>query len=139
MATPPRGWLLNVLSPDSSGENTDDFRDNPASDTGEFYSDVGARGNYSTSRVPFAKPEGVVSYSGFGCTEADYERGYVVPSKADDPAYDKINYRDRWTQPQVPTEDQGNGQAMPNDWEFRQRNQRSRGFLTRPHLPTERS
>ena len=139
MASPPKGWLVNVLSPSTDGEDADDFRQVPASDYCDKYSDVGQRGSYSTSRVPFAKPEGVVSYSGFGCSEDDYQRGYIVPSRADDPSYDKINYQDRGSLPRVPTESDGNTAVMPEDWEFRQRNQRARGFLTRPRMPTERN
>lgn len=138
MAGPPKGWLLNVLSPDASGEDTDDFRDVPVSDDGQFYNDRGMRGNFSSSRKPFPRPAEIKNFSGFGCTEEDYSRGYIEPSGRDDPEYDKINYQDRSTLPREPAEDHGNTQAMPDDWEFRRRNQRARGFLTRPRTPTER-
>lgn len=90
------------------------------------------------SETPFPKPSDVKMSAGFGVDEADLERGYCEPDLAERPEYDKANYQQRWTLPKEPDEDFANTGVMPDDYEFRARDLRSKGFLTRPRIPTER-
>lgn len=123
------------------GERSD-FRQVPASDQGNSsYSDRGQLGSWEPSigrwdNYPDA--DGINRFPGYGGTVEDLERGYRTVGVSEDPAYDKENYRERMTQPRHPDEDQGNRQVMDRDWEFRGRNRRAKGFLTRPYIPTER-
>ena len=117
-----------------------DFRQVPASDRGdESYSDRGQLGSWSPSEYdPYPVADGIQFYAGYGAETEDLERGYCAVGVSEDPAYDKVNYRERMTQPRNPMEDQGDRQTMDRDWEFRGRNRRAKGFLTRPYIPTER-
>lgn len=125
-------------APDSGGE-TEDFRNVPAGERDDGgYKGRGMLGNYAPSAEPYPSPEDVRWFGGFGADEADLRRGYASVAVREDPAYDKTNYEDRWTQPRATNEDMGETDVMRDDWEFRGRNQRSRGFLTRPRVPTER-
>lgn len=107
-------------------------------DNGEKYDDKGMLGSYRTSEVQFPNPEGLKVFSGFGADEADLELGFIRPEARQLPNYDQSNYYNRWTQPKVPDEDEGNRDSMSQDFEFRTKNLNSRGFLTRPRTPTER-
>lgn len=125
-----------------SGEvGNDDFRDVPASDSGNAgYDDRGMLGSYGPSdREAFRDPAGVRHFSGYGCDEATYERGFADPAIRENPAYDLTAYKDRYSAPMEADEDMGETQRMSDDWAFRDRARRSRGFLTRPRIPTERS
>ena len=119
-----------------------DFRQVPASDRGNSsYSDRGQLGSWEPSvgrwgSYPVA--DGIEFFAGYGADDADLRRGYRAVGVSEDPAYDKENYRERGSLPRVPDEDQGNRGVMNDDWEFRGRNRRARGFLTRPYIPTER-
>lgn len=95
-------------------------------------------GTYRTSAEQFPDPEGMVYFTGFGADAMDCERGFCDPNVQELPDYDKLNYVERYTQPRIPDEDQNNTLSMPKDWEFRQKDRESKGFLTRPHIPTER-
>lgn len=86
----------------------------------------------------FPNPKDVKVFTGFGADESDLVRGYLLSGVSEDPKYDKVNYSERYSQPRIPDEDQDNTEAMKNDFEFRQKEVRSRGFLTRPKIPTER-
>lgn len=103
------------------------------------YSDHGMLGSYRTSDKQFPNPKGVKVFTGYGADEADLERGYCVPAIRELPEYDKVNYENRWTQPNIPDEDFHNTNAMQYDYEFRTKELKSKGFLTRPKLPTERA
>jgi len=117
----------------------DDFRAVPRSDAGETYRDRGALGGYSTNRgEPFDPPSDVRFFEGYAGDVADLERGYCVPRITEDPAYQLANYKDRSSEPRESDVTPGNVEAMPDDWEFRNRNRRSDGFLTRPRIPNER-
>ena len=119
-------------------EETSDYHPVPASDRGNAdYRDRGALGSYEVDPEPFRDPPDVRHFTGYGATEADLDRGYQVPAIRDDPAYDLDNYKDRYSQPRLSDEDEG-GDAMNDDFAFRLRNERSRGFLTRPRPPTDR-
>lgn len=115
-----------------------DYHPVPSSDRGNAtYSDHGMLGSYSPKETPWGDPADVRHFTGYGATEADLERGYQVPAIRDDPAYDLDNYKMRSTQPMMSDLDEG-GDAMNDDYEFRRRNEKSRGFLTRPRPPTDR-
>lgn len=128
---------LPELRPTGSGD-TGDFHPVPESDRGNAaYTDHGMLGTYSPRETPWDDPAGVRHFTGYGATEADLNRGYQVPSIRDNPAYDLDNYKDRATQPMLSDLDEG-GDAMADDYAFRRKNERSRGFLTRPRPPTDR-
>lgn len=120
-------------------EDSDDYRAVPASDIGNAaYRDRGMLGSFTPTGDAYPSPDGVKRFAGFGADEATLARGYASVAIREDPAYDKSNYQDRWTEPMGPNEDMGETDVMRQDWEFRGRNQLSRGFLTRPRIPTER-
>lgn len=95
-------------------------------------------GSYRTSETPFSNPEEIHVFEGFGANKADLERGWCEAEVKELPNYDKANYHDRWSQPMLPDEDQGNRMFMNQDMEFRMKERESKGFLTRPRIPTER-
>lgn len=69
--------------------------------------------------------------TGFGVSQADMKRGYIKPSLPVEPEYDAANYREKWTrQPNT-----GFGSPV---YDFRYKEEETKGFLTRPILPTER-
>ena len=120
-------------------KEVDDYRAVPATDRGNAsYGDRGGFGSFSPSREPYRNPSDVNFEAGYGVTAADLERGWCEPTIREDPAYDLANYKQRYSDPLAPDEDNGNRQTMDDDWEFRERNRRSKGFLTRPRVPTER-
>jgi hypothetical protein len=146
MARSPKGGTVSfsadfgtpiAFSFGDNGERSD-FRQVPASDRGdESYSDRGQLGSWGPSE-PYPVADGIRFFSGYGAETEDLERGYCAVGVSEDPAYDKENYRERMSQPRHPMEDQGDRQVMERDWEFRGRNRRAKGFLTRPYIPTER-
>lgn len=81
---------------------------------------------------------GVKREAGYGADESDLARGFLRPAITEAPEYDKDNYLYRWTVPSHPFEDQGGDDIMVRDWEFRDRERVSKGFLTRPTIPTQR-
>lgn len=91
-----------------------------------------------SEKKPFRDPADVRHFSGAGATEEDAERGYLRSGVRDRPEYDFANYRNRATIPSHPDEDFGDTGTMPDDWAFRRRGMRARGFLTRPSNSTER-
>jgi hypothetical protein len=134
---------VRVLTSGVGGdEEQSDYRPVPASDKGnDGYGDRGMFGSYAPdNRDAFRDPPDVRHFTGYGATEADISRGYSAPGIREDPAYDAVNYRDRYTRPRAPDEDNNTDSAAttPDDWNFRGRNTRSRGFFTRPRIPTER-
>jgi len=133
------GSYLPILGQAGDDKEVKDFRTVPSSDEGnEDYQDRGMLGSYRTSEEPFRNPSDVRFFDGYGADKEDLERGFCVPDVGREPAYDKANYELRSTQPRTSSEAFGNTDTMPDDWQFRSRNQRSRGFLTRPRIPTER-
>lgn len=134
------GGPLPILKEIGDDEERSDFRNVPESDRGNFdYSDKGKFGSYATNSArPFLDPPNVRHFTGYGATERDLDLGYVVPGITEDAAYDKVNYQMRSTEPKHPDEQPGDTDSLQRDYEFRARNQRSRGFLTRPRIPTER-
>ena len=119
-------------------ESRSDFRPVPRSDTGNGYSDRGELGSWARDdRAPYSQCEGVKFETGSGTPLSDVERGYVVPGIRNDPAYDFFNYRERGSSPRV-SDDASMGAPMDSDYEFRARNRRAKGFLTRPYIPNER-
>lgn len=125
---------------DGKGENRSDYRPVPASDSGnDGYHDRGALGFYQTNDgEPWPTPAGVKRFTGYGADEADLNRGWCEPTITQNPAYQLENYKDRSSQPMESDVTPGNIEAMEDDFAFRQRNRKSRGFLTRPRIPTER-
>lgn len=134
------GNLASVfISVDGDSEDSD-YRAVPSTDRGNAgYSDRGMRGTFATNRgEPWSDPAGLVRFEGYGASADDLRRGYIGNCADADPAYDLINYKDRATQPRVADEDFENTAMLDNDFAFRARNRRARGFLSRPRLPTER-
>jgi hypothetical protein len=116
-----------------------DFRPVPASDCGdEAYTDRGLFGTYTPDEAPFKAPADVKWDVGYGANEADLDRGYCEPLITQDPAYQLNNYKDRYSMPMESDNSLDNNEPMPSDIEFRNRERKSRGFLTRPRIPTER-
>ena len=117
-----------------------DFRRVPDSDRGnDGYHDQGALGGYgSNDGRPFDAPADVKFATGYGASEAEMKQGYSNPGINEHPAYDKVNYSSRRSQPRAADEDQGNTAVLPSDWEFQSRNNRAKGFLVRRRNPTER-
>lgn len=117
-----------------------DYRPVPRSDQGnETYRERGMLGGYATNGGrPFENPPGVVMFAGYGGDHADLERGWCEPLITQDPAYDLANYKDRSSSPKVSDLGPGDVMMQRQDWEFRNRNRRSEGFLTRPRIPVER-
>lgn len=137
--TPAFLGKIPVFGPQGPDREESDFRNVPASDCGNAdYTDAGMLGTYQTDAEPFRDPPDVRHFTGYGATAADLDRGYVVPAMREDPAYDLGNYKQRWADPKESYVDEGQTDLMPDDWEFRNRNRRSKGFLTRPRIPTER-
>lgn len=136
----PIGTLASVfLDPGQDVDEPTGFQDVPASDKGSQYGDYGMRGSYTPEhRNQFPDPEGLKRFAGYGADEADLSQGFCSVRVNDDPHYDAINYRARWTLPRQADEQNGNTEMMPDDYEFRGRNRKTRGLFTRPHLPTER-
>ncbi len=133
------GGSLPILADVGEGGDNADYRPVPKSDKGNAgYADQGYNGWYTPSEEPFRDPADVKYFVGYGASEEDLRRGYCQADVNRNPAYDKANYEMRSTQPKVSSEQFGNTDVMPNDFEFRSRNQRSRGFLARPRIPTER-
>ena len=137
----PSPIIPDIVNDLGSGNDTrSDFRSVPRSDEGnEGYRDRGMLGGYATNEGrPWRNPADVVMFDGYGADHADLERGYCEPGIRQDPAYDLANYKDRSSQPKV--SDLGPGDVMieRDDWDFRNRNRRSEGFLTRPRIPVER-
>jgi len=119
-------------------ENVSDYRPVPSGDRGNAaYTDKGMLGSFRSKEGPFADPSDVRHFTGYGADMGDLERGYQVPMIRDDPAYQLDNYKDRSTLPMLSDEDEG-GDAMSDDYAFRRKNERARGFLTRPRIPTDR-
>ncbi len=138
MAIIPLDILLDMSSSD---EDRSDFRPVPRSDEGnDGYHDRGMLGTYSTNKgEPFQPPADVRFFAGYGADVSDLKRGWDVPLITENPAYDLSNYKDRSSLPRQPDVTPGNVEAMADDYEFRSRNRRTKGFLTRPRLPTERN
>lgn len=115
-------------------------------DTGEKYNDKGMLGSYRTSEVQFRNPEGVKTFSGYGADDADLELGFCQPVIRALPEYDKVNYQDRYSRPKLPDEDDSAGAvagffgdgSLQRDFEFREKERTSKGFLARNHIPTDR-
>lgn len=128
---------------DGGGDTYDrsDYVPVPASDKGNSgYTDRGMRGFYQTSATPFHDPPGVKHFTGYGADDADLDRGYKLVPISDDAAYQLEDYKYRNTEPKLSDIDEGGdgSDATMSDFEFRRRNRQSRGFLTRPHIPTDR-
>lgn len=94
---------------------------------------VGILPNYKEPEAqPFPKPKDVTFDAGYGATTDDLQRGYLDPNIKQLPEYDKDNYANMYGQePRAIKEDTA-------DFEFRNRDRESKGFLTRPRIPTER-
>lgn len=86
---------------------------------------------------PFATPADVKAFAGEGATEADLRRGFLESGIKDSPQYDKANYNDRWTEVKRPESDDASYPDQ-DDFNFRMKDRESRGFTTRPRIPTER-
>jgi hypothetical protein len=128
-----------ISGADEAAKDIKDFRDVPSSDKGDEYDDQGQLGGFETNRgEPFMPSPETQFFAGFGATEADLKRGFIKPGINEHPAYDKVNYSDRWSRPKKVDEDVGNTSGLPKDYEFQGRNNTSKGFLVRKRLPTER-
>lgn len=127
--------IINDLG--SKDEDRSDYRPVPSSDDGETYRDRGMLGFYSREK-PFDCPSEVRFEAGYGASVADLKRGWNEPLITEHPAYQLSNYKDRSSQPMESDVTPGNVDMMEDDWAFRNRNRKSRGFLPRPRLPIER-
>lgn len=115
-------------------------------DKGDKYDDKGMLGSYRTRDSQFPNPAGVKTFTGYGAGKADLERGFCEPTIRELPNYDRVNYQDRYSQPKSPDEEDSAGSvggffgdgAMQRDFEFRQKERKSKGFLARNHIPTDR-
>lgn len=137
--TPSFIGQIAVFGPNDREEERSDFRDVPSSDRGnENYKDRGRLGTYAPTAEPYREPAEVKFDGGYGATDEDFRRGYSEVELHEVPAYEFSDYKERWTQPRETFNDKGNTDNLSDDWEFRSRNRRSRGFLTRPRIPTER-
>lgn len=136
----PRVPLDILIGLSSDSEHRSDYRPVPRSDEGdEGYRDQGMLGSFATNDgKPFRSPRDVRFDPGYGADRADLARGYCEPLITEHPAYQLSNYKDRSSQPRESDVTPGNVEAMPDDWEFRNRNRRSEGFLSRPRIPQER-
>lgn len=105
--------------------------------TNEKYDEKGRLGSYRTSETQFPNPAGEQIYTGFGANEADLKRGFCKPTLRELPEYDNQNYFYRYSETKADdlVED---GPGLPDDYTFRQKERVSKGFLTRPRIPTER-
>lgn len=120
-------------------EDESDYRPVPRSDKGIGYSDQGQLGDWSPNGGrPYDVPADVKFEGGFGASAEDLRRGFCEPTMRNNPAYDLDNYKERLTRPRVSETDQNANEFMDDDWEFQNRQRRSKGFLTRPHIPIER-
>lgn len=130
---------LPVFQPDTPDGDRDDYRAPPAGDRDNAgYGDAGMLGNYSPSLDRYPSPDEVKRFTGFGATAEDLDRGFVEPVMRERAAYDLENYKQRWTAPKSPDEDDNPATAGAEDRAFRRRHERSRGFLVRPRIPTDR-
>lgn len=120
----------------------EDLADEPymAGETGvnPAYNSAGMIGSYCTDPMPFKNPSDVKLFAGFGATEQDIERGYHNIGTRELPNYDKANYALRYSEPSMQDENFANTGVLPEDIEFRNKDRVSKGFLTRPRIPTER-
>jgi hypothetical protein len=117
----------------------DDYRPVPDSDRGnDGYRDRGMLGGYSPAEKPFDCPQDVRFDAGYGADVDDLERGWCEPLITESPAYQLADYKFRSTLPRQTDVNNGDQEAMDDDFEFRNRNRRSKGFLTRPHVPVDR-
>lgn len=125
--------------PIGKDEERSDFRAVPRSDSDPRYRDRGLLGSYATNDgKPFEAPADVRFFAGFGADEEDLERGWCEPRITNEPAYVLENYQERSSEPLLHDVYNDNADAVESDYEFRNRNRRSRGFLTRPRLPINR-
>jgi hypothetical protein len=134
------GILGIVVGVGGESEEESDYRPVPRSDRGnDGYRDRGQLGNYATNDgKPWPNPDGVRVFAGYGADDADLERGWCEPLITENPAYQLENYKERSSLPRESDVTPGNVEAEPDDFEFRMRNRRTEGFLTRPRIPTER-
>ena len=109
--------------------------------TNSKYSAKGMLGSYRSADEQFQNPDGVQLFAGFGADETDLVRGFCEPNIAERPAYDKANYAERWTEPSSSDFEDApdmSDATMREDYEFRMKERVSKGFFTRPRIPTER-
>jgi hypothetical protein len=128
---------LNQIRESNTSEHPDDYR-NGMTGVNAKYETEGMLGSYCTSAEPFLNPEGVKMFAGFGANEAQLDLGYLDPHVSELPNYDNANYKERYSIPSHPDEGPGNHMSLPKDMEFRMKERESKGFLTRPRIPTER-
>lgn len=121
----------------NTSEHPEDYR-NGMSGVNPKYDTIGMLGSSYADPDPFKYPDDVKLFAGFGADEADLHRGYCDPNIKALPNYDKVNYNERYTIPSQPDEGPGNHMALQGDMEFRMKERESKGFLTRPRIPTER-
>lgn len=101
------------------------------------YREKGRLGSYRTSDTQFPNPSGVEVFEGFGANKEDLVRGFCTPQLRELPEYDRQNYFYRYSEPK--SDDlAADGPGLSADYEFRNKERVSKGFLTRPRIPTER-
>lgn len=132
---------LDIILDLGTGERDEsDWRPVPSTDRGNAaYTDRGEMGGYETNGGrPFDPPADVRWFTGYGADEAVLKRGWCEPLITEHPGYERSNYQDRYSQPRVSDVTKGNVEALTDDLEFRNRNRRSKGFLTHGRIPRER-
>lgn len=125
------------LSPEGDREASDFQQPTHDRRSSNQYGDRANLSSYQTNRGEQFRTDADFEL-GYGCTEEDAQRGWIEPRMREEPAFDLVNYKDRSTQPSKTNEDFENTSSFDRDYEFRGRNRESKGFLTRPRLPTER-
>lgn len=135
-----RSRIMVGIPFDGGSRDVSDYRPVPSSDRGnDGYHDRGQLGSYATNDgEPWGKLSGAKYETGYGCDMADVARGYSAPGVTQDPAYDLANYKDRYSEPKVSDLVGSDSDGVSSDWEFRSRNRRSQGFLTRSRYDTNR-
>lgn len=104
---------------------------------GEKYDDKGSLSSYRTSAEQFPNPEGLKTFPGYGADKADLERGFCRPEILERPQYEKKDYELRYSLPKISDLDE-DGPSVKEDIEFRTKDIETKGFLTRPRIPSER-
>lgn len=133
------GVIFPVTMSWGESEDRSDYRPVPASDKGIGYADRGQLGDRSPNGgEPYDPPAEIKFEGGFGATSAELRAGFCAVPMRNEPAHDLDNYKERLSRPRVSETDQDAREFMDSDWEFQNRQRRSKGFLTRPHIPIER-
>lgn len=121
----------------AESEHPDDYRVG-ATGINDKYDALGTIGSTYHDPEYYRSPSDVKYFAGFGADVEELDRGYLNIGTRELPNYDKANYNLRYTEPSMQDENFANTGVLPEDIEFRMKDRVSKGFLTRPRIPTER-